>query len=52
MTLPEESRDVDCKSQEFGVVWCIPFEMTAKSARGGPLRTPPPSINRVKLHLV
>ena len=36
------------KVKKFGVVWYIPFEMTAKSARGGTVRYPP-SINRVKL---
>ena len=36
------------KVKKFGVVWYIPLEMTAKSARGGSMQTlPPPSINRV-----
>ena len=35
------------KVKKFGVVWYIPFEMTAKSARGGTVQYPP-SINRVK----
>ena len=30
------------KVKKFGVVWYIPFEMTAKSARGGTVRYPPP----------
>ena len=29
------------KVKKFGVVWYIPFEMTAKSARGGTVRYPP-----------
>ena len=34
------------KVKKFGVFWNIPFEMTAKSARGGTVRYPP-SLNRV-----
>ena len=30
------------KVKKFGVVWYIPFEMTAKSARGGYRAVPPP----------
>ena len=29
------------KFKKFGVVWYIPFEMTAKSAKGGDVRYPP-----------
>ena len=32
------------KVKKFGVVWYIPFEMTAKSARGGTVRYPPPAL--------
>ena len=34
------------KVKKFGVFWNIPFEMTAKSARGGTVRYPS-SLNRV-----
>ena len=34
MTLSEESKDVNCKIQEIGVDWYLPYEMAADSARG------------------
>jgi hypothetical protein len=37
------------KVKKFGVDWYIPYEMAADSAKGGFVRTPPPSINRVKM---
>ena len=48
MTLPQESRNVNCKSQEIwsGVDWYIPYEMAVDSAKGR--ENPPPVLIGLK----